>query len=148
MTYIDTSRGPFFAMLDRQALARQAQTGESYAAAFTKIYEDPANRAIRDRAQYDHIAKAHDAIHGTKLSLEKAAPPDPAQCYVSPAEAAARLGPAHAKIHSQAIDFRRANPRHSYESAYSRVYSAPENANLRAEINREHLAASMAAAPR
>ena len=55
------------------------------------------------------------------------------------------LGPAHAKMHSQAIDFQRANPRHSYESAYSRVYSAPENASLRAETSREHLAASMAA---
>jgi hypothetical protein len=53
------------------------------------------------------------------------------------------LGPAHAKMHSMAIDFKRANPRHSYESAYSRVYTAPENASLRAEINREHLAASM-----
>jgi hypothetical protein len=63
---------------------------------------------------------------------------DPRQDYVGP-------GPAHAKMHSMAIDFQRANPRHSYESAYSRVYSAPENASLRAEINREHLAASMGA---
>jgi hypothetical protein len=55
------------------------------------------------------------------------------------------LGPAHAKMHSMAIDFQRANPRHSYESAYSRVYSAPENTSLRAEINREHLGTSMAA---
>jgi hypothetical protein len=63
---------------------------------------------------------------------------DPRQDYVG-------TGPAHAKMHSMAIDFQRANPRHSYESAYSRVYSAPENASLRAEINREHLAASMGA---
>ena len=55
------------------------------------------------------------------------------------------LGPAHAKLHSQAVDHQRANPRLSYESAYSRMYTAPENAGLRAEINREHLAASMAA---
>jgi copper(I)-binding protein len=38
-----------------------------------------------------------------------------------------------------------ANSRLSYESAFSRMYTAPENAGLRAEINREHLAASMAA---
>jgi hypothetical protein len=55
------------------------------------------------------------------------------------------LGPAHARLHSQAVDHQRANPRLSYESAYSRMYTAPENANLRAEINREHLAASMTA---
>jgi hypothetical protein len=61
-------------------------------------------------------------------------------------EAAAKLlGPAHARLHSQAVDHQRANPRLSYESAYSRMYTAPENAGLRAEINREHLAASMAA---
>ena len=55
------------------------------------------------------------------------------------------LGPAHARLHSQAVDHQRANPRLSYESAYSRMYTHPENAGLRAEINREHLAASMAA---
>ena len=60
-------------------------------------------------------------------------------------EAARLLGPAHAKMHSQAIDHQRANPRLSYEAAYSRMYTHPENASLRAEINREHLGASMAA---
>src|SRR5580704_17667892 len=55
------------------------------------------------------------------------------------------LGPAHARMHSMAVDHQRANPRLSYESAYSRMYTAPENAGLRGEINREHLAASMAA---
>jgi hypothetical protein len=48
-------------------------------------------------------------------------------------------------MHSMAIDFQRANPRHSYESAYSRAYSAPENAGLREKIKAEHLGASMAA---
>ena len=60
-------------------------------------------------------------------------------------ESARLLGPAHARLHSQAVDHQRANPRLSYEAAYSRMYTHPENASLRAEINREHLAASMAA---
>jgi hypothetical protein len=55
------------------------------------------------------------------------------------------LGPAHAKMHSQAVDHQRANPRLSYEAAYSRMYTHADNAGLRAEINREHLGASMAA---
>jgi hypothetical protein len=55
------------------------------------------------------------------------------------------LGPAHAKMHSLAVDHQRANPRLSYEAAYSRMYTHPENAGLRAGINREHLGASMAA---
>jgi hypothetical protein len=61
-------------------------------------------------------------------------------------EAEAKLvGPAHAKMHSLAVDHQRANPRLSYEAAYSRMYTHPENAGLRAGINREHLGASMAA---
>jgi hypothetical protein len=47
--------------------------------------------------------------------------------------------------HDPGVCDQRANPRLSYESAYSRMYTHPENAGLRAEINREHLAASMAA---
>jgi hypothetical protein len=35
MTMTDIDRGPYYKMLDRQALARQSQTGESYAKAFT-----------------------------------------------------------------------------------------------------------------
>jgi hypothetical protein len=108
-------------IIDKLALDRQSITGESYAKAYTEIYTDPRNRAFRD---------------GT--AAKAAAPVDPRQDYVGP-------GPAHARMHSMAIDFQRANPRHSYESAYSRVYTAPENAGLRAE-NREHLAASMTAA--
>ena len=141
----EIDRGPFAKMLDRMALAHQAQFGGSYEKAYTAIYTDPRNASIRDGAQYDHLAKAHDAMHGTKLSLIPAAKAaerhDPLR---KAAETAELIGPAHVKMHSMAIDFQRANPRHSYESAYSRVYTAPENGSLRAEINREHLAASMA----
>jgi hypothetical protein len=58
-------------------------------------------------------------------------------------ESARLLGPAHARMHSMAVDHQRANPRLSYEAAYSRMYTAPENAGLRAEINREHLGAAL-----
>jgi hypothetical protein len=95
---VDISRGPYQAILDKMALARQAQTGESYAKAFTEVYTDPANVMLRDGAQYDHLAKSMDAIYGTTKSLvpvEKAAPPpDPLQ---KAAEVAEFLGPAHAQ---------------------------------------------------
>jgi hypothetical protein len=71
--------------------------------------------------------------------------PVPRPAPPSREEEAKVLGPAHARMHSQAVDHQRANPRLSYEAAYSRMYTHPENASLRAEINREHLAASMAA---
>jgi hypothetical protein len=63
----DINRGPFHAMIEKQARARQAITGETFAKAFTECYTDPANAEIRDLARYDHIAKQSDAMHGTKL---------------------------------------------------------------------------------
>jgi hypothetical protein len=50
-------RGPFMKMLDRQALALQAKTGESYASAFTKCYTAPENKSIVDNARLDHLAQ-------------------------------------------------------------------------------------------
>ena len=46
MTDYDTSRGPYYAMIDRQALARQQQTGETYQKAFTECYCDPRNAVM------------------------------------------------------------------------------------------------------
>jgi hypothetical protein len=147
MTDYDISRGPYHAILDKMALARQAQTGESYAKAFTEVYTDPANVTLRDGAQYDHIAKSMDSIYGTSKSLvpvEKAASPlDPLQ---KAAEMAEFLGPAHAKIHSLAIDHQRAHSGMSYQQAYSHLYSRPENEALRNAIKAEHMRATMARA--
>ena len=105
--------------------------GESPQQAFAKVItEDETGRLLYKAMQIAPGAEVKPA--------PQPAPPS--------REASARLlGPAHARLHSQAVDHQRANPRLSYESAYSRMYTAPENAGLRAEINREHLAASMAA---
>jgi hypothetical protein len=48
----DTSRGPYHAILDKMARARQAITGEVYAKSFTEVYTDPKNAAIRDGSKY------------------------------------------------------------------------------------------------
>ena len=143
---VDISRGPYHAILDKMALARQAQTGESYAKAYTEVYTDPANVTLRDGAQYDHIAKSMDSIYGTAKSLvpvaKAAAPPDPLQ---KAAEVAEFLGPAHAKIHSLAVDHQRAHSGMSYQQAYSHLYSRPENEALRNAVKAEHMRATMAA---
>jgi hypothetical protein len=139
---VDISRGPYHAILDKMALARQAQTGESYAKAFTEVYTDPANVTLRDGAKYDDLAKSMDSIYGTSKSLVpavKAAPPDPSEDYVSP-------GPAHARMHSMAVDHQRAHSGMSYQQAYSHLYSRPENAALREKIKAEHMRATMARA--
>jgi hypothetical protein len=48
--------------------------------------------------------------------------------------------PAHARLHSMTVDHVRANPRQSYQSAYSFLYTKPENSALREQIKAEHFA--------
>jgi hypothetical protein len=144
MVDYDTSRGPYHAMLDKMARARQAVTCESYAKAFTETYCYPANAAIRDGSKYDDLAKAFDGVYGTAKSLipaAKAASYDPLR---KAADMAEHLGPAHAKLHSMAVDHQRAHSGMTYEQAYSHLYSRPENAPLRNAIKDEHMRATMA----
>jgi hypothetical protein len=105
--------------------------GESHQQAFAKtITEDETGRLL---------------FQAMKIAPGSEVKPSPQPAPPTPEAAAKLLGPAHAKMHSQAVDHQRANPRLSYEAAYSRMYTHPDNASLRAEINREHLGASMAA---
>jgi hypothetical protein len=137
---VDPSRGPYHAILDKMALARQAQTGESYAKAFTEVYTDPANVALRDG--YDHLARSMDSIYGTTKSLVPEVKPAPQEAAKEPSFA----GPAHARLHSMAVDHQRAHSGMTYEGAYSYLYSKPENEALRNAIKAEHMAATMARA--
>jgi hypothetical protein len=119
----------YFAAIEGRAAKLHAD-GESPQQAFTKVITDDEIGKL--------LFKALKRAPGSEVKpVPQSAPPSP--------EASAKLlGPAHARLHSQAVDHQRANPRLSYEAAYSRMYTHPENASLRAEINREHLAASMA----
>jgi hypothetical protein len=142
---VDTvDRGPFAKMLDRQALALQAQIGGSYEQAYVKIYTDPSNRSIVDNARLNHLEMGEDAICGTRLSpipMAKAAPAyDPLR---KAAEIAESYGPAHAKLHSMAIDHQRAHAGQSYQSAYAYLYGKPENVSLRNAVKAEHMNATM-----
>jgi hypothetical protein len=120
----------YLAAIENRATKLRAD-GESKEQSFTKtIVEDEIGKLLY---------KALKRAPGSEVK------PAPQPSPPSREAAAALLGPAHARLHSQAVDHQRANPRLSYESAYSRMYTHPENAGLRAEINREHLAASMAA---
>jgi hypothetical protein len=56
-----------------------------------------------------------------------------------------KVPPGAPRNEPDAAALQRANPRLSYEAAYSRMYTHADNAGLRAEINREHLGASMGA---
>jgi hypothetical protein len=143
MAMTDINRGPFQAMMDRQALARQAQTGESYAAAFTKVYTDPANAEIRDLVRLDHLAKQSDAMHGTKLSLipaAKAAPPDAVQDDVSP-------GSAHAELNELVVARMKREPKLSYEQAFTREYLHPDNRSLKERVTAEGILHAQRLAP-
>jgi hypothetical protein len=130
----DISRGPFYSMIDRQARARQAITGESYAKAFTECYTAPENIAIRDNLQYEHIAKSHDTMFGTGLSSiptqKAAAPPDPPQDDVSP-------GPAHDELDRLVMVRMKAEPKLSYQQSFTREYLHPANASLKQRYDSE-----------
>jgi hypothetical protein len=67
MTNIDTSRGPYHAMLDRMARARQAITGESYAKAFTECYTQAPYRP-ETPAPEQAVARAISIPHRRAIS--------------------------------------------------------------------------------
>jgi hypothetical protein len=120
----------FYDAIVKRAEALRAN-GESQQQAFSKVItQDETGRLL---------------YQAMKIAPGAEVKPAPQPAPPSREAEAKLLGPAHARLHSQAVDHQRANPRLSYESAYSRMYTAPENAGLRAEINREHLGASMAA---
>jgi hypothetical protein len=137
-------RGPFHRMLEKQAFAIQAQTGESYESAFTKAYCDPSNKSIVDNARLNHLEQSHDAMFGTRLSAipvaKAAASYDPLR---KAAEIAESYGPAHARMHSLAVDHSKAHAM-TYAQAYTHVYSRVENEPLRNAVKSEHMRASMA----
>jgi hypothetical protein len=132
MVDYDISRGPYHAILDKLARARRAITGESYAKAFTEVYTDPANAALRDGSKYDDLAKAFDSVHGTSKSLVKAAPPDAVQDYVSP-------GPAHDALNRLVTARMKNEPSLSYAQAFTREYLLPKNRSLKDRVDSESI---------
>jgi hypothetical protein len=143
MVDYDTSRGPYHAILDKMARARHAQTGESYAKAFTEVYTDPANAAIRDGAKYDDLAKSMDSIYGTSKSLVpvvKTAPPDPSHDYVSP-------GPAHDELDRLVMTRMKGDAKLSYQQAFTREYFLPANRSLKDRVDSEGILRAQAREP-
>jgi hypothetical protein len=140
----EIDRGPFAKMLDRMALAHQAQFGGSYEQAYTKIYTAPENASIRDRAKYDDLARAHDAMYGTKLSMipavKAAAPADALQDDVSP-------GSAHDELNELVVAHMKANPALSYQQAFTREYLHPNNRSLKDRVDSESILHAQARAP-
>ena len=122
-------KNEFYDAIMKRAEALRAD-GESPQQTFAKVITEDETGKL--------LYKAMQIAPGQEVK------PAPQPAPPSREAAAMLLGPAHAKLHSQAVDHQRANPRLSYEAAYSRMYTHPDNAGLRAEINREHLRASMA----
>jgi hypothetical protein len=134
---------PYYKMFDRQALARQSQTGESYASAFAKVYTDPRNIAIRDAAQYEHLARGEDNICGTRLATpttQKAAPADALQDDVDP-------GSAEYELHSRVITRMKNEPGMSYQRAFTHEYLDPANRSLKERVTSEGIIRMQARAP-
>jgi hypothetical protein len=108
--------------------------GESQQQAFAKtITDDPTGQLLY---------QAMKIAPGAEVKPAPIAPYDP---LAKQAEIAEHLGPAHARLHSLAVDHQRAHSGMSYQSAYSYLYAKPENAALRNAIKAEHMSATMAA---
>jgi hypothetical protein len=129
---------PFYRMIDRQALALQAQTGMSYASAFTKCYTDPSNRSIVDAATHEHIAKGLDDMYGYRLAtpVRKAAPADPPEDDLD-ASRRGDPGSARAELHRRVGEHMKANPGLSYERAFTAIYLHPNNRSLKDRVDQE-----------
>jgi hypothetical protein len=113
----DNSRGPWHAMIDKRALAIQAQIGCSYAQAFTKAYTDPKNAAIVEQYKYDDLAKAYDALDGGQRSASNTG-----------ADIRKRVD--ELTLEKQARD-REEITGETFAAAYTAIYTAPENIALR-----------------
>jgi hypothetical protein len=89
--------------LEKQARDRAEITGETYAKAYTEIYCNPENVALR-----------------------KAAPADAVQDDVDPSKRGDNPGPAHAELHRLVGDRMKSDPSLSYERAFTAEYLQPE----------------------
>jgi hypothetical protein len=139
----DINRGPFHAIIEKQARARQAVTGESFAKAFTECYVAPENASIRDLARFEHLAQGEDAICGTRLSMipaTKAAPMDALQDDVDP-------GSAEYELHRLTVTRMKNNPGMSYKRAFTHEYIDPANRSLKERVTSEGLLRMQAMAP-
>jgi hypothetical protein len=121
----------YIEMINERAEALRV-AGETKEQAFTK--------AITTDAPSRLLYKLLKAAPGSEVP-----PRDASRDDVKPTKPE-EIGPAHAKLHSLAVDHRRAHPRLSYEAAYSQVYTAPQNTKLRDAARKEHLSASLARA--
>jgi hypothetical protein len=105
--------------------------GESPQQAFAKtITDDPTGQLLY---------QAMKIAPGAEVKPAPAVSYDPLR---KSAEMAEHLGPAHAKLHSMAVDHQRATGM-TYQQAYSHLYSRPENASLRNAVKDEHMRATM-----
>jgi hypothetical protein len=117
MTDYDTARGPWHAMINKQALAIQAQVGCSYEQAFTKAYTDPRNSEIVAAYKADDLAKAYDALDGGQRSMSNVS-----------ADIHKRVD--DLTLEKQARD-RAERTGETYAAAYTAIYCSPENIAIR-----------------
>jgi hypothetical protein len=124
--------------LDKAYFHRQCEARADEIRKANESKEQAFARAITEDEEGRLLFKAAQRSKGSDVP-----PRDAPQDYVAPPKPE-ELGPAHAKLHSLAVDHQRAHPRLSYESAYSQIYTHPSNAKLRDAARNEHLKASLA----
>ncbi|SFK83508.1 hypothetical protein [Methylocapsa palsarum] len=99
--------------------------------------EQAFTRCITEDAAGKLLFKAMKAARGPEI--EGHAPQDNV-----PRKEPEFIGPAHARLHSLAVDHMRAHPGLTYAGSYTYLYSHKDNADLRAAVKAEHMRATMA----
>jgi hypothetical protein len=120
----------YLAAIENRAAKLRAD-GESKEQSFTKtIIEDEIGKLL---------FKALKRAPGSEVVV-KAAAPDPSEDYVSP-------GPAHDELNERVVAHMKGNPALSYQQAFTREYTHPDNRSLKERVDAEGILRAQAREP-
>jgi hypothetical protein len=112
---------------------QRAHAGQSYQSAYAYLYAKPENVSLRNAVKAEHMT-------ATMAGVGKAAPPDPKQDDVSP-------GSAHDELNDLVMARMKAEPKLSYERAFTREYLHPDNRSLKSRVDAESVLHAQRRAP-
>jgi hypothetical protein len=140
--------GPAHAKMHSLAIDRQRERPISFASAYSEVYTRPDNAALRRAVQREHLQHAMGVIHGGvsgTLSIDEAQRMEPAKDFTRQRDysrdIARKSESAESELEKLARAYHAAHPEKSYESAFTKVLTAPENRALARRAQDERIAA-------
>jgi hypothetical protein len=142
--------GPAHAKMHSLAIDRQRERPISYAAAYSEVYSHANNATLRAAVQREHLQHALVGIHGGvdhTLSIQEARGKEPVKDFTRTGDYGRDIArkSAESELEKLAHDFHAKHPEKSYESAFTKILTAPENRVLAKRAQQERLVALGAA---